>query len=92
MEQVVLTEFFQEVVYLLTDLTPIQAPPRRLLDLVRGHCTIVNGLHYRRDATLREDHSQLRMGHAPHLLAILNNTVVGLMARQGRTNLAEVWW
>ena len=30
------------------------------------------------------------MGHAPHLLAILNNTVIGLMARQGRTNLAEV--
>jgi hypothetical protein len=41
---------------------------------------------------MREDHSQLRMGHAPHLLAILNNTVVGLMARQGRTNLAEAWW
>jgi hypothetical protein len=28
-------------------------------------------------------------GHAPHLLAILNNTVVGLVARQGRTNVAE---
>lgn len=35
-----------------------------------------------------EDHSQLRMGQAPHLLAILNNTVVG-GAQQGSTNLAE---
>ncbi len=51
--------------------------------------TIENGLHYRRDMTLREDHSQLRMGQAPHVLAILNNIVVGLVARQGKTNLAE---
>ena len=29
------------------------------------------------------------MGSAPHMLAILTNTVVGLIARQGRTNLAE---
>jgi hypothetical protein len=39
--------------------------------------------------TLREDHSQLRMGHAPQVLAILNIIVVGLVARQGKTNLAE---
>ncbi|GAC1343635.1 MAG: hypothetical protein NVSMB27_03720 [Ktedonobacteraceae bacterium] len=48
-----------------------------------------NGLHYRRDATMREDHAQLRMGHAPEMLAILNNTVLGLFARQGATNVAE---
>jgi len=29
------------------------------------------------------------MGHAPQVLAILNNIVVGLVARQGKTNLAE---
>jgi hypothetical protein len=50
---------------------------------------IENGLHSRRDATLREDHSQLRMGHAPYLLAVLNNTALGLFARQGVTNVAE---
>jgi hypothetical protein len=25
-----------------------------------------------------EDHSQVRMGHAPHLLAVLNNTALGV--------------
>jgi predicted transposase YbfD/YdcC len=79
-----------EIRYGLTSLPAAVASPERLLALVRGQWEIENGLHYRRDATLREDHSQLRMGHAPHLLAILNNTVVGLMARQGGTNLAEV--
>jgi predicted transposase YbfD/YdcC len=79
-----------EIRYGLTSLPAAVASPERLLALVRGQWGIENGLHYRRDATLREDHSQLRMDHAPHLLAILNNTVVGLMARLGRTNLAEV--
>ncbi len=46
-------------------------------------------MHYRRDATMREDHAQLRMGHAPHLLAMLNNTAWGLLARNGATNLAH---
>jgi predicted transposase YbfD/YdcC len=78
-----------EVRYGLTSLPASVASPQRLLALVRGHWRIENGLHYRRDMTMREDHSQLRMGHAPHLLAILNNTVVGLVARQGSPNLAE---
>jgi predicted transposase YbfD/YdcC len=79
-----------EIRYGLTSLPASVASPERLLVLVRGQWGIENGLHYRRDATMREDHSQLRMGHAPHLLALLNNTVVGLMARQGSTNLAEL--
>lgn len=78
-----------EIRYGLTSLPASVASPERLLAFVRGQWRIENGLHYRRDMTLREDHSQLRMGHAPHLLAILNNIVVGLVARQGRTNLAE---
>jgi len=28
------------------------------------------------------------MGHAPHLLAMLNNTAWGLLARNGTSNLA----
>src|SRR5581483_2165140 len=49
--------------------------------------TIENGLQYRRDRSFREDDSQLRMGHAPHVLATLNNTAWGVFARHGQTNL-----
>ncbi len=38
---------------------------------------------------MREDHAQLRMGHIPQMLAVLNNTVLGLFARQGETNIAH---
>ena len=38
-----------------------------------------NRSHYRRDVTLGEDHSQVRSGCAPQILAALNNTVLALM-------------
>lgn len=78
-----------EVRYGVTSLPAALADPKRLLELTRGHWGIENGLHYRRDATLREDHSQLRMGQAPQLFAALNNTALGLLAGQGVTNVAE---
>ncbi len=78
-----------EVRYGVTSLPASVASPERLLALARGHWGIENKLHYRRDVTRREDRSQLRLGHAPHVLAILNNTVLGLLARQGITNVAH---
>jgi predicted transposase YbfD/YdcC len=78
-----------EVRYGVTSLPASLADPKRVLQLARGHWGIENKLHYRRDATMREDHAQLRMGHAPQMLAVLNNTVLGLLARQGETNVAH---
>ena len=78
-----------EVRYGVTSLPARLADPTRLLNLTRRHWGIENGLHYRRDVTLHEDHSQTRTGHAPHMLAILNNTVLGILALQGVTNVAE---
>jgi hypothetical protein len=41
--------------------------------------TIENRLHDRRDVTLGEDGCQVRTKHAPHVLATLNNAVLGLL-------------
>lgn len=41
--------------------------------------SIENRLHWRRDVTLGEDHSQVRSGRAPQVLAVLNNTLLALM-------------
>jgi predicted transposase YbfD/YdcC len=67
------------VVYGLTSLSPKQASPERLLGLNRGHWGRENRLHDRRDVTLGEDHSQVRSGCAPQVLAALTNTVLALM-------------
>jgi predicted transposase YbfD/YdcC len=68
----------QEYVYGITSLTPKQAGPFRLLELIRDHWSIENRLHYRRDVTLGEDACQVRKGSAPHALAVLNSFVLAL--------------
>ncbi len=55
----------EEVDYLIIDLDPTAANPGRLLDLVQGHWSIENLLHYVRDVTFGEGRSQLRSGNTP---------------------------
>src|SRR5437016_61591 len=83
----------QKVVYLITDLTPIQASPRRLLDLARGHWSIENGLHSVRDVSFGEDRSRLRSGSAPQIMAALRNLALTLIHRTGSSQvLATAKW
>jgi len=78
----------QEVVYLITPLTPAEATPRRLLVLVRGHWSIENSSHYVRDVSFGEDRSRLRTGSAPHILAALRNLAITLIHRSGSSQIA----
>ena len=78
----------QEVVYGMTSLTPIQAPPGRLLRLLRGHWTIENRSHYVRDVTFSEDVCRVRTGGSGQVLAALRNAVIGLCRLKGWTNIA----
>ena len=77
------------MVYGFSSLSMRQAPPWRLLHLVRAHWTIENRLHYRRDVSLGEDACQTRTGAVPSLLAQLNSTVLSLMDRAGVRNVAR---
>ena len=51
--------------------------------------TIENRLHWRRDVTLREDHSQVRTTGKPQVLAALNNIVLSLMDWLGVANVPD---
>lgn len=77
----------QEVVYLITSLTPVQASPSRLLDLIRGHWHSENGLHSVRDVSFGEDRSRLRSGNAPQVMAAVRNLVITLIHRFGSTHI-----
>lgn len=78
-----------EVVYLITNLSPSQASPQRLLAIIRGHWSIENGSHYVRDVTFAEDRSRLRSGAAPQVLATLRNLAITLIHRTGTSRIAE---
>ena len=84
-----LGQITEGVHYGVTSLPRTAASPQSLLVMVRNHWGIENGLHYRKDVSLDEDHSQVRMGQAPHVLATLNNVVVGLAVHHGETKLPE---
>jgi hypothetical protein len=77
-----------ETSYLITSLSPQQATPAQLLQLVRGHWGIENRLHWVRDVTFDEDRCQIRTGAAPQVMAALRNLVIGLFRLTGVRNIA----
>jgi predicted transposase YbfD/YdcC len=77
-----------EIVYLITNLSPAQASPMRLLEVVRGHWSIENGSHYVRDVTFAEDRSQIRTGAAPQIWATFRNLAITLLHRTGTSQIA----
>ena len=77
-----------ETVYGLTSLRSRDASPAQLLALTRTYWGVENGLHYCRDVTFHEDATRLTQGNAGHVMASLNNMVIGLLRLAGHTNLA----
>jgi len=69
-----------EVVYGITSLTAEQASPQQLLAMLRSYWQIENGLHYRRDVTLQEDYTRFKHNTAAHVMATINNILLGLLA------------
>lgn len=78
----------EETRYGVTSLTAEEASPAQLLQIVRGHWGIENGLHYRRDDTLHEDRCRLK-GQGAHAMAAINNLVLGLLRQCGVVNVPD---
>ena len=79
----------EEWVYGFTNLPRSKASAKRLLELNQRHWSIENRLHYRRDVTLGEDASQIRVKGAPQTVAALNGGVLALMDWLGVSNVAS---
>ncbi len=77
-----------EIVVGVTSLTKYQAPPARLLRLVRGHWGIENRLHWVRDMAFDEDRCRARKGSEAHALASLRNLAIGVLRIAGAVNIA----
>jgi predicted transposase YbfD/YdcC len=78
-----------ETVYGITSLPGLAADATRLLSLSRGHWSIENGLHYRRDVTFHEDATRLKSTRAAQALAVFNNLALGLLRHAGWNNIAK---
>jgi hypothetical protein len=71
-----------ETRYGVTSLYPDEAPPDRLLGLVRGGWAIEIKQHFRRDRTQREDHCQVRHHVAARNLSLMRSLAIFLFERQ----------
>jgi len=70
-----------EIIYGITSLSAEQASPKQLLEMLRSYWGIENGLHYRRDVTLHEDETRFTKDSAAHIMSIINNILLGLIAK-----------
>lgn len=68
----------REHVFVITSLPPGQAAADKIACYVRGHWGVENRLHWVRDTAYGEDASQIRTGHAAHLMATLRNLAINL--------------
>jgi predicted transposase YbfD/YdcC len=72
-------EIHEQIVYGLTSLSREEMAPLKLLEMTRSYWGIENGLHYRRDVTLREDYTRMTKGKAGQAMACLNNLLLGIL-------------
>jgi predicted transposase YbfD/YdcC len=74
--------------YGITSLTPEQADPARLLALRRGHWTIENRVHRRKDVSFGEDASLIHVGQGPTVMALLRDAALSLLHGAGVRRVA----
>jgi predicted transposase YbfD/YdcC len=74
-------------VYAITSLDAHQATPDQLATWIRGHWHI-EALHHIRDATYREDHSQVRTGTGPQVRATIRNLAIAIIKLAGAAGIA----
>ena len=82
-------EISEETVYGITSLPPQRSSARQILEWTRSYWGIENGLHYRRDKTLREDSVRMSDDNQAEVMAVLNNFIIGLARKLGFSNLAS---
>src|SRR3954465_8828955 len=77
-----------QTVYATTSLDARAADPALLATWVRGHWSIEARLHWVRDVTFAEDHSQVRTDHGPVNLAALRTLAINALRLTGHANIA----
>jgi len=77
-----------QTAYGITSLSPSRADATFVLARVRKHGISENGSHYVRDVTFAEDHSQVRTGSIPQVMAAFRTTAIALLRTSGEGTIA----
>ena len=55
--------------------------PERFNEIARSHWGVENGLHWRLDVVMNEDHDRTRLDNGPHNLAVLGHMAINVMQK-----------
>ena len=77
-----------DVEFYITSLSAEEADAGALQEVIRGHWSIENSLHWVRDVTFDEDRSQIRTESAPRVFASIRNLAISLLRLRGYKNIA----
>lgn len=75
----------QDTRFAVTSYWPEEADPDRLLEVGRGHWSIENGQHYRRDRTQDEDRCPVRETTTARNLSLFRSLAIFLFKRQAQS-------
>jgi predicted transposase YbfD/YdcC len=78
----------RETHYYIASLSRERFGPDAVLDFIRRHWDVENGLHYVRDVTFDEDRCRVRTGSGPQVFTSVRNAVITLLRNGGSTNIA----
>ena len=82
-------EITSETVYGISSCNPKLVSANQLLTWTQLYWGIENGLHYRRDITLREDATRITSSKLAEIMATINNFIIGVVKKLGFDNLAS---
>jgi predicted transposase YbfD/YdcC len=88
-EEVKTGEVSEETIYAITSLRVEEYGAKECLEVTRGHWSIENGLHRRRDVTFKEDAIRQTSKRGGRVMAIMNNLAIGIMRKKGWDNIAK---
>jgi hypothetical protein len=77
-----------ETVYAIASPPTAQASPPYPAEILRGHWTVEDRLHWVRDVTFGEDLSQVRTGNGPRVMATVRNLGISILRLTDATNIA----
>lgn len=82
----IMKDFYEET-YFISSIPNLTA--KKAAQIIKGHWSIENRLHWQKDWTYLEDRQTLRKGNAPQVITLFKSLVIGLFHQLGLNEISK---